>query len=147
MSNLFIRNARPLSALGDLDRMMDAVFGDLGNTRAGSRIPAVDVAEEDTRYVVNADIPGFAENEVEIKVDDQLLTISGKHAEAEGSDADKKANWLIRERRNTSFVRSFTLPTDVEKDQIKAHVANGLLSIELPKAPKAQPRTIDIKRA
>ena len=148
MSNLFIRNARPLSALGDLDRMMDAVFGDLGNPHAGSRIPAVDVVEEDTRYLVNADIPGFSENEVEIKVDDQLLTISGKHAEAEETaDAAKKSHWLIRERRNTSFVRSFTLPTDVEKDQIKAHVANGQLSIELPKAPKAQPRTIDIQRA
>ena len=144
MSNLIIRK----NVLGDLDRMMDAVFGDFSNLRSASRIPAVDVSETDTEYLVQADIPGFAENEVEIKVDDQLLTISGKHAEAESkTEAKEKAPaWLIRERRSASFVRSFTLPADVEKEQIEAKVANGVLTIHLPKSPKAQPRTIDIKR-
>ena len=148
MSNLIIRNAHPLHMMGDLDRMMDAVFGNLGSNAAASRIPAVDVHEEDNRYLVKADIPGFAESEIEIKVDEQLLTISGKHQEAaEAPEAAKKSNWLIRERHDSAFVRSFTLPRDVEKDQIKAQVAHGLLTIELPKTPKAQPRTIDIQRA
>lgn len=133
---------RPVNVLGDLDRVMDAVFGDLGHN--GSRTPAVDVTEESTRYLVHADIPGFAENEVEIKVDDQLLTISGKLSE--NAETDQKPTWLLRERRSASFARSFTLPTDVEKDQIVAKVNKGVLTIELPKSPKAQPRTIDIQR-
>lgn len=142
MSNLILRN----NVLGDLDRMMDAVFGDIGSTRSYSRIPAVDVVETDAGYELKADIPGFAEKDVEIKVDDQLLTISGKHEEAEAKEGKDKSGWLMRERRSASFVRSFTLPTDVEKDHISATVSNGLLTVSLPKTPKAQPRLIDVKR-
>ena len=133
---------RPVNVLGDLDRVMDAVFGDLSHNN--SRTPAVDVIEEATRYLVQADIPGFAENEVEIKVDDQLLTISGKLTES--AEAEQKPTWLLRERRSASFARSFTLPSDVERDQIVAKVSKGILTVELPKSPKALPRTIDIQR-
>jgi HSP20 family protein len=140
MNNLMIRR-HPLSVMNDLDNVMDAVFGDL-SLRSANKVPAVDVVEEDTRYLLKADIPGFDEKEVEIKIDGQLLTISGKAAAAtEG----KQAEWLIRERRAAAFCRSFTLPRDVDSEGIKANSAKGVLTVELPKNPKAQPRTIDIK--
>ena len=147
MSNLMIRNRHPLSMMSDLDQVMDAVFGDLAGASLGrsiSKVPAVDVTEEDNRYVLKADIPGYDEKDVEIKVDGQLLTISGK---TEAAKDEKQPGWLIRERRGTSFCRSFTLPRDVDTEAIKATSAKGVLQVELPKNPKAQPRTIDIKSA
>lgn len=144
MNNLMIRR-HPLSVMNDLDNVMDAVFGNLAGSaldRSISKVPAVDVVEEDTRYLLKADIPGFDEKDVEIKVDGQLLTISAK---TEVAADEKKPDWLIRERRAAAFCRSFTLPRDVDNDGIKASSAKGVLTVELPKNPKAQPRTIDIK--
>ena len=147
MSNLMIRR-HPLSVMSELDNVMDAVFGDLslGNLNRGiSKVPAVDVTEEEGRYLLTADIPGFDEKDVEIKVDGQLLTISGKtEAKAESGAEDQKTGWLIRERASSSFCRGFTLPRDVDHEHIKASSAKGVLTVELPKNPKAQARTIDI---
>ncbi len=133
----------PINVLSDLDQVMDAVFSDMGNSlsRSISKVPAVDVTEEENRYLLKADIPGFDEKDVEIKVEGLLLTISGK---TEVAKDDKKPGWLIRERQSATFCRSFTLPRDVDQENIKASSAKGVLSVELPKNPKAQPRTIGI---
>jgi len=144
MTNLIVRN-RPLNVLNDLDRMVDAFFGNPGLAfdRSLNRLPAIDVNEDDKQYTLVADIPGLSEKDVEIKIDDQLLTISNKQSEESES---KKEGFVIRERYARSFSRSFTLPNDVNVDGISASSAEGVLTVVLPKTPKAQAKLIDVKR-
>jgi HSP20 family protein len=144
MTNLIVRN-RPLNVLNDLDRMVDAFFGNPGLAldRGLNRLPSIDVSEDDKQYTLTADIPGLSEKDVEIKVDDQLLTISSKQAEEK---EEKKDGYLIRERRASSFSRSFTLPSDVDAETISAKSSEGVLTVTLPKQAKAQPKLIDVKR-
>ena len=142
MTNLIVRN-RPLNVLNDLDRMVDAFFGNPGLDRGLNRLPSIDVSEDDKQYTLKADIPGLSEKDVEIKVDDQLLTISSKQTEERDEKSD---GYLIRERRASSFSRSFTLPSDVDAETISAKSSEGVLTVTLPKQAKAQPKVIDVKR-
>ena len=88
---------------------------------------------------VEADLPGLTDKDVDVKVDGDLLTISSIKKE------EKEKGYIIRERHDAGFSRSFTIPKDIDKDKIKAHFKNGVLSLELPKTPEAKPRSIEVK--
>ncbi|HUX13013.1 MAG TPA: Hsp20/alpha crystallin family protein [Spirochaetia bacterium] len=134
-----MRNGTP-SILGDFDRYFARLFDDTPSL--GSRVPAVDVQELDDRYVLEADLPGMTQKEIDVKVEDNLLTISSeKKAETE----QKPEGYIVRERRASSFRRSFVLPKDVDHDKIEAHFRNGILRLELHKSPEAKPRAIEVK--
>ena len=126
--------------IGDFDRVMDSFFADAPVWK--SRTPAVDVREEEGRYVLEAELPGLSEKDVEVKVEENLLTLlSAKSEEKE----EKRDGYLMRERCSSSFQRSFVLPKDVDKDNIHAKFKNGLLVLEMHKKPEVQPRSIQIK--
>jgi HSP20 family protein len=125
---------------GDFDRMIDRIFSDTPIWEA--RIPAVDVREEKDQYVLEAELPGLTDKDVEVKVEDNLLTISSKKDE---SREEKRNGYLIRERRSSSFHRSFVLPNDVDKENITAQFKNGLLTLEMKKLASAQPKSIPIR--
>lgn len=125
---------------GDFDRMIDRIFSDTPIWEA--RIPAVDVREEKDRYVLEAELPGLTEKDIEVKVEDNLLTISSKKDEKR---EEKRNGYLIRERRSSAFQRSFVLPTDVDKENITAQFKNGILTLDMKKLASAQPKSIPVQ--
>jgi HSP20 family protein len=136
-----IRYTRP-NELFDWSRMLDNFFDEtpVWNTR----VPAVDVRESEDAYVMEAELPGLTDKDVELKVEDNILTLSSRKAEAA---EEEKNGYLIRERRSAEFCRTFVLPKDVDREKIKAEFKNGLLAVSLPKVPEAKPRKIDVKLA
>jgi HSP20 family protein len=135
---------RPLTA-GLLDREIDSLFDDLSENNFwafDNKYPRVDVREEKDSYVLEADLPGLSEKDIEVRVEHNLLTISSSKKEEK---EEKKEGYLMRERRAYSFARSFTLPDDVNRENIAAKFKNGVLTLTLTKNPEAQPKKIEIK--
>lgn len=106
--------------------------------------PAVDIVENATAFLVTAELPGLSEADVEIKVSDDMLTISG---EKRSEQETKEADYQLCERRYGRFERRFSLPAGVDADRIDARFVNGVLSITLPKRPEAvrAERKVEIK--
>ena len=104
-------------------------------------MPAVDIREEDDRFVLSADIPGVERKDVEVTMEDGVLTIKGeRHAETE----EKREGFNRRERVHGTFMRQFTLPDTVNADSISATIKEGVLHIEIPKQAKPEPRKITV---
>jgi HSP20 family protein len=107
----------------------------------GAWIPPVDIVEESDRILMTAELPGFKEDGVEIQMEGGVLTIRGERK----SEVEKEGRTYHRmERSYGQFVRSFTLPNNVDRERIKASFENGLLKIEMPKREEAKPRQIKI---
>ena len=107
----------------------------------GAWIPPVDIMEEKDRILLTAELPGFKENDIEVQMEGGVLTIRGERK----SEAEKEGRKYHRvERVYGQFVRSFTLPNNVDRDRIKATFDRGLLGIEMPKSEEAKPRQIKI---
>lgn len=142
--------------MGDLAKTPDDYLGEMINdfmdltVRApafGTRVwsPAVDVKATDKEYVLEADLPGMTEKDVDVRVEADRLTVSSTREEEHEEEDD---GYLRRERFTRSFRRSFRLPSDVEKSKIDAHFRNGVLTIDMPRSDKAREskgRTIKVK--
>ena len=107
---------------------------------ASAKVPAVDIREEDKQYVVEAEIPGYAEGDVDVNVDKHVLHIASKKQEEKKTD--KK--YLVKERVESSFERAFSLPEDVDESKITGSFKNGVLTVVIPKKEVAQPKKIQI---
>jgi HSP20 family protein len=136
------------NALSDFDRYFDTF---LGNSilspadRIFSRLPAVDVRETEDAYVLEVDLPGYNEKDVEVHLDGNTLTIESKKEE-EKKEEKKNGTYMIRERRSASFSRSFKLPENADPDGVSAAFTNGVLSLEIKKRAEAQKRVIQISK-
>ena len=141
--NSLVRYApKTLNIFEDFDRMFDSMFSTGRGYANGT--PVVDVREEEDKYVLEAELPGLSESDVEVKLDDSLLTVS---ADLEKKEEEKREGYILRERKSRSFSRSFVLPRDVDRESIQASFNNGLLTLELHKTPESKPRQIEIKSA
>jgi len=140
--NYLVRSARNggYSLVNEFDRMFGNLFDDMPIT--SGRAPAVDVRETDEGYTLEAELPGLTEKDIDVHVEGNLLTISS--AAREQKD-EKKDGYVVRERRSTSFRRSFVLPRDVDSTNIEASYRNGVLTLDLHKTPESKPRTIQVK--
>jgi len=107
----------------------------------GSWIPPVDISEDKENIVLTAELPGFKEDQLDIQMENGVLTIRGERTM---EDEKSGKNYHRVERSYGQFVRSFTLPNNVNRDNIQARFENGLLHIELPKSEEAKPRQIRI---
>jgi HSP20 family protein len=108
----------------------------------GAWLPPVDISEDKDKIVLTAELPGFDENQVEINMEGNVLTIRGER-KFEEEKGDER-NYHRVERAYGHFLRSFTLPPNVDRENIQARFRNGLLEIELPKREEAKPRQIRI---
>ena len=107
--------------------------------------PVADMVERPDRYEVTAELPGMDEKNIEVKVVNGNLTISGEKKEEK---EEKEANYYMSERRYGSFQRSFRLPEGVNTDKIAAGFKNGVLTVVLPKTEQAKKETkINVKAA
>lgn len=111
-------------------------------TTAGMWAPAVNVSENGDELVLTAELPGVRQEDVEIDLENNVLTIRGEKREerTEGEEG----RFHLWERRYGSFQRSFTLPRTVKSDAIKATFRDGILTVHMPKAPEAKGRKISI---
>ena len=137
-----------LSVIDNWDRLVSDVFGrdEQYPSSASTRgYPTVDIREDKERYQLEAELPGFGEKDVDIKVNDRILTISSSREEEKKDGKD--GVWLIRERGIRTFRRSFSMPRDVDLEAVKATFKDGLLTINLPKRPEAREKSIEITRA
>ena len=103
--------------------------------------PAVDIREEDNRYLLIADIPGVKRDDVEITLEDGVLTVKG---ERNANHEESREGFVRNERVHGIFMRQFTLPDTVNADNISATVNAGVLEIEIPKQDKPEPRKITV---
>ena len=137
------------NALSDFDRYMESFFGDNfvnPSDRIFNRVPAVDVRENEKGYILEADLPGFDEKDIEIRLDGNNLIISSTKAEEKNNDG-QEGNYMIRERHYASFSRSFRLPENANPEAISASFKNGILSLEIGKRAEAQQRVIQISKS
>ena len=105
--------------------------------------PTVDIEESDNFYLIRADVPGVDKKDIEVRLDNGVLSITGeKHTEKE---TGKDTKHHRTERYSGSFARRFTLPTSVKTDKVDATYKDGVLSLMIPKAEEAKPKAIDIK--
>jgi len=107
----------------------------------------VDVREDADHLYVEAELPGYKKEEVDINMENQTLTISAEHKEEnrQPKSGDKdKAEWLLRERRYSRFIRSFTLPPTVDGQSVQAKLSDGVLTITLNKREETKPRRITV---
>lgn len=116
--------------------------------RTGFTAPKVDVIEEENAYTLEMDLPGRTENDINIELDHDNLTIASKTEEVKEEKEDKKdrknKKYLLQERRTTSFTRRFSLPQDVDADSISASFKNGILSVYMKKKEMAAPKQISV---
>jgi HSP20 family protein len=144
---------RPITiekALNDFDRYMDAFFGESPLTPVTKNYqgPAVDVRETGKAYILEAELPGYDEKNIEVQVDGGVLTISSKKEEKTERNVNEDTpedRWVIRERQSASFSRSFKLPENADPENISARFKNGILSLEIKKLAETKKRIIQIE--
>ncbi len=130
---------------GDDNFMMPSI-----NLKKVFQAPKVDVKENKDSYTLEMDLPGKTDKDVNIELNNNVLTISSeKSEEKEDKKAEKKdeGKWLVKERSYHKFSRSFTLPNDVEADKVSAEVKNGVLTVSMPRKALPTPKRIAIKSA
>jgi HSP20 family protein len=133
-------------------RMMNALLrwdpfrDDLGSvTSLGVEFaPRFDVKETKDAYVLKADLPGVKEDDLEVSLSGNMLTISGKKDEEHEEEGEQ---YYAMERSHGSFARSFTLPDSTDGEHVTADLKNGVLTVQIPKRPEAQARKIRIGTA
>jgi len=110
-------------------------------TEATGWMPAVELVEADGEFVLTAEIPGMGKEDVDISIEDGVLTFKG---EKKFEHEEERDRMHIRERQYGAFQRSFTLPRNVEAQKIKAEYHDGVVRVHLPKGPEAKGRHIEI---
>ena len=137
------------SLQGEMNRLFSSFFdtpsasrgGNGGSTAARRWIPAMDLVETDEHFVLKADLPGMTENDVNIELENNVLTVSG---ERKTEHEEKHEGYFRLERSAGAFSRSLTLPEGVDADAIAATFDNGVLEVRIPKPAQPQPRRVQI---
>lgn len=133
---------RPYAPHTQLRRELDRLFGDFERS-VGAPSTAVTLEDDGSNFVMRADVPGLTENEFQISVAGNTVTLRGerKVEVPEGYSVHR------RERSAVTFAKSFELPARVDADKVTATLKSGVLTLTLPKAADAQPRQISVKAA
>ena len=106
-----------------------------------------DMYVDQDQIVVKTCLPGVKPHDVNIQVQDNILTISGELKEENNSRADSGPRWYMRERKNMTFVRSMRLPFPIQADKTEATMENGVLTLELPKVDETEQEIIPVQVA
>ena len=128
-----------------LNRALDQAFNGVGSSRVW--VPALDVAERGDAYVVLAELPGVSPDQVDIRFEQNVLTVRGTKPASFDVPTDGELRVFAAERVHGGFERSVRLPEFVDAERIDASFTNGLLTVTIPKAQAAQPRKITIRGA
>lgn len=125
------------------DRLVDSVFGGrAANGNSLMRAPETDVVETEREIRVVTEMPGLKRENIEIDVENNVLTIRGEKRDERTEGEQGK--WHLAERRWGTFARSFVLPRDVDAENIQAAFQDGVLTVTVPKSEKARRRRIEV---
>jgi HSP20 family protein len=138
----------PWGELFDLHNQLDQLFQSVTtetprNGSQYSNLP-VDIRQSEDAFTIEASVAGFRPEDVEVTFDDGVLTIRGTHRDEQEQNS---GSYVRRERKQTSVFRQISLPAEVRADEIKANFSNGVLTITVPRAQKAQPKRIQVTTA
>ena len=114
---------------------------DLSNVATSAWAPAVDIKEEQDRFVLTADVPGVDPKDIEVSMENGVLTIKG---ERNWSDQQEREGYKRIERAYGQFYRRFSLPDTADAERISARGLNGVLEVVIPKQEKTKPRRIEV---
>ncbi len=136
----------------EMDRMLDRMRRMItGITRGWSEEDyrgwqrlALNMSEDDENLIVEAPVPGMTEEDVNVEIEGDRLTISGEY-KREREEEDKARRWHTIERSYGRFYRTIQLPVEVDPDKAVAEIENGMLIVKLPKAETSQARRIAVK--
>jgi len=140
----------PVAEMGTIQNEMNRLFNTFfdqpaptGRGGATSRrwTPAMDLVETGDHYLLRADLPGLSDDDVNIQLQDSVLTISG---ERNAEHDENEEGYFRLERAFGSFARSLTLPDGVDPDGVQAHFDRGVLEIRIPKPEQKKPRQVQI---
>ncbi len=139
----------PVRELGTIQNEMNRLFNTFfegpaagnGPTQLRRWIPAMDLVETDEAVVLRADLPGLTEGDVNIELEDNVLTVSG---ERQAEHEERKEGYYRVERASGSFSRSLTLPEGVDPESVKASFDRGVLEVRIPKPEAQKPRKVAI---
>jgi HSP20 family protein len=104
----------------------------------------INIREEDESYVLSALVPGLKAEDLNIQVLDDVLRIEGQYKGSDPANQAEESNYLVRELPTGSFTRTLRLPSSIDADKVDAKIADGILTLTLPKAESARPRRINI---
>ena len=135
----------PMREMLETRRIMDRVFDSLwygdGSDMLGNA-PRLDMVESDNAVTVKAELPGFAPDQIDVRVEGNVLHLKG---EMRKEDEKNDGQYHVHERSMSSFQRSISLPVEVDANKTEASFENGVLTLKLPKNEKAMPKRIEIK--
>jgi len=127
-----------------MNRMFEDAVTQRGEEKelvSSSWAPSVDIYEDESQLVLTAEVPGLTEKDVEIKIEDNVLSLQG---ERKLEKETRQENYHRIERAYGSFYRSFTLPNYIDQDKIRAEHENGVVKITMPKKSELKPRKVKI---
>jgi HSP20 family protein len=141
-----IAHLEPFRGLSNLQNQFNKIFNDSFRNQAEESAlttwaPAVDIYETPNELVVKADLPDVNEKDIDVRVENNLLTIRG---ERKFEKSVSEENYLRVERTYGSFSRSFSLPNTVNAEAIGAEYKNGVLTVTLPKREESKPRQVKV---
>ena len=130
----------------EMNRLFNTLFepgGGQGNVPSTARrwLPAMDLVESGEEFVLRADLPGLNENDVNIELEDNVLTISG---ERKSEHEERQEGYYRLERASGAFSRSLTLPEGVDPEKVQASFERGVLEVRIPKPEQRKPRKVTI---
>lgn len=126
-----------------LSRMFDDTWTGTTPRNGGTWFPPVNVEETQDQLVLTAELPGMSHDDIELELENNILTISGNKQQEREEKEDRR--YHLWERRYGSFQRSFTLPRTVSADEIEARFKDGILFVHMPKVEEAKGRKISIR--
>lgn len=126
----------------EMDRLVNTVWQETGDNGRTWAMPA-EVVESDDEIRFDIEAPGFRAEDLEITLENNVLTIAGEK-KLEQNEARKESDYRLFERRYGRFQRSFTVPPTVRSDECQADYQNGVLTVRLPKSEEAKPRRISV---
>ncbi len=125
----------------EMDRAVDTRTAEGSSVATSDWVPAVDIKEEKDSFVIVADIPGVDPNDIEVHMENGMLTIKG---EKESEKKDEREGYKRVERSFGSFYRRFSLPDTADAEKISAKSNNGVLEVRIAKQEQVQPRKISV---
>ena len=138
----------PFSLLNQLQREVSRLFDtnrfsdEESSVAASDWVPTVDIKEEDDRFIIQADLPGVDPKDIEIAMENGILTLKGQRISETKEETEK---YKRIERVRGTFLRRFSLPETVAADKIAAKSRNGMLEVVVPKGSTTQPRKINVE--
>ena len=129
----------------DFENMFNRWLGVRDGNGQQSLAPyGVDIREDNDHFYVEAELPGFKKDEIDITLENQTLTISAERRVENRQGDEKKGELLLHERRYSRFLRSFTLPPTVDEGSVNARLADGVLTVTINKREETKPRKIKV---